>query len=623
MNEIELNEKRDVFILNKLYKSFRKLQMNFEKLSSVPLIIFFISILLTNSLFAQNDTLALVNGDPITSDEFITRFELTVYPGKGLNADLDEVKREFLYSMVAEKLLANKSSMSSSGQDSNEEYIKNEVKAIFLRDALYRKEVLSKVQVSEAELQKGISYSDYNYIVDTFYFPDSLWADDFYQQIKDRKNSYIYHLSDSLNLCHDTLEIGYGESDETIENSFFDHGIAFNSKPTNTIDGWVIFRIIDKKPNVRFSSVSAVEKSKLVKDIIAFRKSYRLGRDYLLNVMEGITVNVNYRIFNPLVYKIKSILAAHRPSSFEGGYYLSRRELQNLKDNFSFDPRAPMLKFNGGELSLGYILDNLSLAGFAPVDTSIRQITFSLHNAMRFIVQNYFLAQRAEEMGLEESSEVKYNTQTFMDAYLSNRIANEIADAVKITPEELNNFFELHQDEILRNVELRLQIFSLDNIDEAAEVLNRLNKIKNPLDDTTGAVWLQAYQLHELGAVLSEMENGSIYGPLFIKGKYTIFRLLEKKSDISQRDIEKSIQSAGDLLLEKKQKQVLNRYLAGLTNEQPTKIFESKLEKVEVTPIQMLTFRYIGFGGKIIATPTLYPREEWINYLKDKKKVLP
>jgi hypothetical protein len=597
--------------------------MNFEKTFSVPLILFFISIFLTNTLFAQNDTLAIVNGEPITRDEFISRFELTVYPGKGLNADLDTVKRDFLYSMVAEKLLANQAAMSSSAQDPNENYIKNEVKAIFLRDALYREEVLSKVQVSEAELKKGISYSNYKYIVDTFYFPDSLWADSFYQKIKDRPDDYIYYVSDSLNLCHDTLEIGYGESDETIENAFFNHDISFNSEPANTIDGWVIFRIIDKKPNVRFSAVSGAEKSKLVKDIIAFRKSYRLGRDYLLNVMKGITVNVNYRIFNPLVYKIKSILAAHRPSSFEGGYYLSRQELQNLKDNFSFDPRAPMLRFNGGELSLGYIYDNLSLAGFAPLDTSVQQITFSLHSAMRFIVQNYFLAKRAEENGLEESSEVKYNTRTFLDAYRSNRIANEIIDTVKITPQELNKFFETHRDEILKNVELRVQIFSLDNIDEAAEVLNRLNKIKNPLDDTTGAVWIRAYQLRELGAVLAEMDNGSVYGPLFVKGKYTIFRVLEKKSEISRKDIERSIQSAGDLLLEKKQKEVLNRYLAGLTSEQPTKIFESKLDKVEVTPIQMLTFRYIGFGGKIIATPTLYPREEWINYLKDKKDILP
>ena len=597
--------------------------MNSEKFFFIAPFLFFISFFLTNNTLAQSDTLAMVNGEPITRNQFINRFELTIYPGKGLNSDLSEVKKQFLYSMIAEKLLSNKYAMSSSMQDPNEDFIKDEIKAIFLRDALYRQEVLSKVKVTADELQTGMRHAGYIYIVDTFYFPDSIWADSFYKKIKSKSQSSVYHIADSLNLCHDTLSIGYGESDETIENAFFGHDINFNSRPANTIDGWVVFRIIGKKPEVKFSSVSPAEKSGMVRDIIAYRKSYRLGRDYLENVMKGINVNVNYRIFNPLVYKIKSILAVHRPASFEGGYYLSRQELKNLKDNFSFDPRAPMLKFQGGELSLGYIFDNLSLAGFAPVDTSLREITISLHNSMKFIVQNYFLAKRAIEMGLEASPEVQYNTNTFLDAYRSNNFAGEIADTIKVKTNELNHFFESHPDEVLKDVELRMQIFSLDNINEAAEILNRLNRIKSTLADTTGAVWLHAYQLHELGAVLSELDDGSVYGPVFINGKYTIFRIIQKKSGISQKEIKKSIQAARDLFLEQKQKEVINKYLADLALDQSVKIYESNLAKVDVTPIQMLTFRYIGFGGKIIAAPALYPREDWIDYLKDRKKILP
>jgi hypothetical protein len=597
--------------------------MNFKLFFSASVLLFLISFFLIDNAFAQSDTLALVNGEPITIDEFVNRFELTVYPGKGLNSDVSEVKRKFLYSMVAEKLLSNQYTTSVSGSDPNEDQIKDEVEAIFLRDALYRREVLSKAKVSEDELKTGLKYSGYKYIVDSFYFPDSLWAAGFLKQIKEKGKKHFYSISDGLNLCHDTLEIGYGESDETIENSFFGHNTGFISEPTNTVDGWIVFRIIDKRPDTKFSSASPAEKEKSVHDVIAYRKGYRLGRDYLLNVMKNVEVNVNYRIFNPLVYKIKSILAMHQPAGFEGGYYLSRQELQDLKDKFSFDPRAPMLRFNGGELTLGYVFDNLSLAGFAPADTSLRQITFSLHSALKFIVQNYFLAERAKKSGLESSPEVIYNTRTFLDAYRSNRLASELIDTIKITSDELNNFFDSHRDEVLKDIELRVQIFSLDNIDEAADVLNRLNKLKSFVEDTTGAVWLHAYQLGELGAVLAELNNGAVYGPVFIKGKYTIFRLLEKKSGIGREEISKSIQAAEDLLLAQKRAEVINKYLADLTTGQPTKIFESRLDKMDVTPIQMLTFRYIGFGGKIIATPTLYPREDWIKYLKDKHEILP
>ncbi|MGB9591575.1 MAG: hypothetical protein ACPL1K_03565, partial [Candidatus Kryptoniota bacterium] len=47
------------------------------------------------------------------------------------------------------------------------------------------------------------------------------------------------------------------------------------------------------------------------------------------------------------------------------------------------------------------------------------------------------------------------------------------------------------------------------------------------------------------------------------------------------------------------------------------KIYYSKIHSLDVTPIQMLTFRYIGFGGKILAVPPLFPRESWIRYYKN------
>jgi hypothetical protein len=30
----------------------------------------------------------------------------------------------------------------------------------------------------------------------------------------------------------------------------------------------------------------------------------------------------------------------------------------------------------------------------------------------------------------------------------------------------------------------------------------------------------------------------------------------------------------------------------------------------------MLTFRFIGFGGKILAVPQLYPRAGWVKYFR-------
>ena len=573
-------------------------------------------------IIAGPDTLALVNGKPITGAELKNRFELSVYPGKD-KADLQKVKYDFLLSMIAEKLLSNAESSSIERDNQGEELMKNEVERIFLRDALYRKEVLSKVKVAKSEINKGMKISDYFYIVDTFYFPDSLAAKKFYKLAHSKPAKNIYSLSDSLNTRHDTLMIGYGESTENIEDAFFGHNPGFISNPAYTVDGWVIFKIINRTANKKFAGASNNDKYEMVRRVIESRKEDELGYKYLLSVMKGVEVNINYKIFRSLVYFIKNILSTHRPASFDPGYYLSREEIMYIKNKFPFDPRAPMLQFKGGDLTLGYVLDNLLTSGFAPIDTSTAEITNSLHSSLKFIVQNHFLAEKAEKLGLENSPEVKNNTETFLDAYRSAGLMNNIIDTVTISQNQINDFFETHKDEVLKDIKLRLQIFSFENINEAAKVLNRLSRIKNISDDTAGAVWLRASQLSEIGAVLSQLNNGEIYGPVFIKSKYTIFRILDKQSSLSSEKINSSIQAAKDMLMTERKMNVLNEYIAELAKGQNVKIFKENLDKIDLTPIQMLTFRYIGFGGKIIAVPPLYPREDWIKYYNPGQNVVP
>jgi hypothetical protein len=571
--------------------------------------------------FEENDTLAVVNGMPITGDDFENRFELTVYPGKDLNDNLYDAKRGFLQSMVAEKLLSNSAAAQQTFQ--GEEQIKKQMESIFLRDALYRIEVLPKVKISKFEISGGIKLSSYYYVVDAFYMPDSSDAKIFFKTVNGKYNSNIYRVVDSLHVNHDTLQIGYGESSEKIEKSFFGYDSGFVSKPTFTDDGWVIFKILYKGLNKKFTGASFVDRAELVRKIIEGRKEIELGYKYLLSVMKGIDVKINYDIFRPLVYSIKELISTHHPPSYEPYYYLNSLEIMMLKNKFNSQLSSNIMLFEGGELNLEYIFDQLPLSGFAPKDTTLAVITESLHSSLRFIAQNYFLEQRALKLGLENSGEVKYNVQLFLDAFRSTKLAEQITDTVKVTPQQVTDFFENHKDEVLKEVKLQLQIFRIKNIDEAAEELNKLNKIKENTADTTGSAWVFASQLGELGAVLAELKNGSIYGPVYIDSVFTIFRVIDKKIPISQTTVANSIQAARDMLLAKSKRDALNKYIARVAEEQNVKLYLDRLNDLKVTPIEMLTFRYIGFGGKILAVPALYPHEDWIKDFKKPENLVP
>lgn len=571
--------------------------------------------------YTENDTLAVVNGQPITGDDFENRFELTVYPGKDISDNLYEAKKGFLHSMVAEKLLSNSASMQKTFQ--GESQVKKQMERIFLRDALYRKEVLPKAKITKTEISNGIKLSNYLYVVDVFYMPDSSAAKLFYKTVTGKDSKNIDMVVDSLHIQHDTLQIGYGESTEKIEKSFFGNNTGFISKPAFTEDGWVVFKILHRELNKKYTDPTSVDREEMVRKVIEERRQIEQGYKYLMSVMKGVDVKVNYEIFRPLVHSIKDLLSYHSPTTYDPYYYLNSSEVVLLKEKFNSQLSSPMLQFKDGELNLEDVFDQLPLSGFAPKDTSLGVITESLHAALRFMAQNHFLEQRAIKLGLENSGEVKYNVQMFLDAFRSAKLADEITDTVKVTSRQVTEFFENHKDEVLKEVKLQLQIFRIKNIDEAASQLNRLNKIKDNPEDTTGSTWVSASRLGELGAVLAELKNGSTYGPVYMDSTFTIYRVIDKKMSVTKAAVENSIQAARDMLLAKTKSDVLNKYVAKLAEGQNVKLYQNRLSNLQVTPIEMLTFRYIGFGGKILAVPALYPREDWVKDYKKPENVIP
>lgn len=565
------------------------------------------------------DTLAMVNGEPITSADFLTRFEMSVYPGKDDPTMLEKTKREFLYSMIAEKILAQAAARSNTPYTTSEDLVRKEMDDVFMRDVLFRREIMPRATVTNQEILQGFKISIYKYIVDAFYFNnDKSTAWSFYWALHGKRAPDIYQLANSLQIRHDTLEIPYGESTAKIEDAFFGHKRGFVSKPAATVDGLVIFKVLSRELNQYFIKGSTAARWERIRQILVSRKQAELGNDYIENLMKNVTVNVNYDIFRPLVYDIQKILKNQKPPVGNSNYQLYPPDLVKLGEEFSGDLNKPFLTFPGGDLTLGDVFEQLPLALFAPADTTLPAITYALHSSLRFISQNHFLVQRARELGLQNAHEVRYNVGMVLDAFRSYRMANEIMDTVKVTQREVDAFFRKHHDEVLNAVKLRIRLFEANNINEAISIYTKLRSERDEkaFSGDTTAGWVNAYNLGEIGAVLSELKNGEIYGPVEDRGKFYIYQVLDKRMSINDAAVKNSIDVARQILLNKERREELDRYVAGQAEKDGVKIFRQNILGVEVTPFQMLTYRFIGFGGKILAVPQLYPRAGWIKYFR-------
>ena len=577
--------------------------------------------------YGQSDTLALVGGVPITVDDFNRRYELSVYPGKDAPARLDSTKLAFLYSLIAEKLLA----LAPAGVDASETralaVLRQQTEETLLRDALFRRMVADRVIVRDTEIIEGLKVCSYRYLLDAFYVPDSIRGLLFYRNVhlagSDRANS----IAAANDISHDTIDVEYGDLTEPAERAVFGQLPGSVTRPALTEDGYVVFRILDRRPNPKYVNAGIGDRTALVQKAIRARRMELEGWNYLRSVMRRVKVDVNPTAFASVATEIRSMIRTHTRVGNEKHYHLTVAEIDSISAHLGGSLGVPMLRMPDTVLTLGATLDALPYLQFTADDTTDKDVRLGLHGAFRYLTQNLYLAQRARELGLQNDPSLQADVQMYVDAVRAAAVAGTLSEDVTVSPAERDSFYIAHRDAILNDVRLHLRSASVENIEEAVGLLQFLagEHPRNPLPDTGRLVtrWVNASGLGELGAVLARLNPGQVYGPVRSGTGYSVFQVLQKVSPVSDTTLGQSIGLAEKLLLQEKRQEVLDRAIARLADAGGVTIHRARVLALNVSRTQMYTFRYIGFGGRINAVPMLFPRESWIRYSGRNVTVLP
>ncbi|MGD8306830.1 MAG: SurA N-terminal domain-containing protein, partial [Ignavibacteria bacterium] len=154
--------------------------------------------------FIEDKIVAQVGSNNISSKEFLYRYELTPQLFRENRNIKRELKKEFIYSLIAEKLLAQYAL--DTALDTIQT-VRNTIKnyeRMFVRDALYKKEIESKGAV-EVDSLLDIYLSGRNNLTLVYLtFTDEKQAKDIYNSLIEGKDfdslySYLFdHLKDTL-----------------------------------------------------------------------------------------------------------------------------------------------------------------------------------------------------------------------------------------------------------------------------------------------------------------------------------------------------------------------------------------------------------------------------------------
>lgn len=597
------------------------------------LLLFFLCglVYLNAQSFIEDKIVARVGSNNISSKEFLYRYELTPQLFRENTNIKRELKKEFIYSLIAEKLLAQYAVDTALDTIKT---VRNTVKnyeRMFVRDALYKKEIESKGAVEVDSLLDIYLSEKSNLTLFYLTFTDEKQAKDVYKHLiegKDFDSLYSY-LSDELK---DTLLIKRGQLDKEIEETIFSLSINSVSYPLKFANEWYIVKLISGFNPVLDKSKGWETEYKYLQKVAKERIEHKYYVSYMLDFFRDVNVQANTILMKSLAREIYNILRNKvEGENSPGRIYLENLDLLKIKKNLDPDTLSMVyIKFPEKEILLEKFIEFFHYEPFFTDTLDYRKLLGILNGKTKKYIEYELLTEEGFQQGLQNSDEVKENLKMWRENYYSQLIVNEFMDSINVSETDLKTYMKLTNRGNYRIKKVNIIELFVDKLEIAEQILTKLNsgetlehlaKLYSPESDDEHfeSGYFPVTSRGEIGQAADKMKIGDVYGPIRTNNSYVIFKLIGIEEDSIKNNentggIDEDIQRELKL---KKSRESLNQFIAELANKYGYSINEEWLDKIGVTSSSSLIYNYLGFGGRILAVPLLTPNMEWVKYWKN------
>lgn len=604
------------------------------------LVIILLNIVFSTVVCSQNDesVVAQIGIDKITARDFKIRFELSPYIPENKDIETDSVKYDFLYSLIAEKLWAMDAEKMGIVKTKQFDFYFKPIEDLFVRDALFKQEVENKVTISKPEIEKGINKSQFTQVVRFISSQDSISIFEFHKQLHSFTN--IDSLIPFFNSIDDTtIEVKFGDLDsESIEDTIYSLKKGSFSNPLQVDNGWVIFYCIE---NI-FTPVNLVEEQAVenIRKPIKRRKLEILYNEYRNNLLKGTNVKINPNtlvILSDVFWqrlKDKTLVVREEKKYFE----LNENDFKEIQTSLTeAELKSPLFNIKEKQIFLYDLLSKVAYTGFSISQLDSTLVLSKLAYISKRFVEEQILTEEGYKKGYHLLPQVKSDLNLWRQKYLAQMYLVKTLDSVEVNEEMLLNFYNNEFTKSLSSSLVKLQMITLNDLDEIGFVLDKMNagvnfseiakyygKTDSLVNQNGETDLIPVSLLGDLSNTVSGMSINEIFGPIKRSNGYTILMLIEKTETtdsmaFAYNEVKDQLRSTLRLkILTDK----LNKKTADLSLEKNVKIYNNVLDKITSTNIQMFVHRFMGFGGRMAGIPLLTPFSGWINE-EVKQKLLP
>lgn len=576
----------------------------------------------------ENQVLAKIGTIEITSDEFMARYELTPQLLKENQKIKEELKLEFLYSLIAEKLLAL---YGEQIRLDTSVIVKQSLKyfeEMFVRDALYKKVVQEKAQLKTDSLLNFYLSNANNVKMIYIYSDNNTEINKIYSLLK--LGIPFDSLYSELNSGRtDTFSVSVGQIKEDVENKLFSLPDGAFSSPIEMDDGWYIFKILKRYNPIITKSKGWESDFKNSKRIAKERSEFSFYKEYLKNFFSNKEVKINAKLLRNISSQVYSILSQRidQNQTFYNRALLVNDiafiELKMGKDSLV----QPIVEMSNSFITIGDYLNFLRFENFT-VDTLDYLFVFkSLSNKLKNFIEYKMLANEGYLLGLQNSVEVKKQVKMWKENYFMQLVTSMFIDSASVSDDEIIAFYNERKNGSLRNKEVNIvEIFTdsleivenvLKSVEDNKDFIELAKKYSQKFDGNVKNLESGFFNVNskgQLGQIASKMKVGEVYGPIKIQEDFLIFKLIAVREDsllLKNNFTQIKDELKRELGFLKKQKS-FNKFIGNLANKYGVDIFKEKLKNILVTSHHSIVYNYLGFGGRVLAVPLLNVNMEWV-----------
>lgn len=606
----------------------------------VPLLI-----LLAGSVLAQSvpdeAVLATVGGETITAGEFRGRYALTVFPYKDREYLTPVVKQQFLYSLIAERLLAKEARRL--GYATEDRFTRNRRMAeeMFVRDKLFRDSIRSRVSVTREQVYDRFVHEQQDVEYDFLYSTNEAEVRNLYRiclagvpfdsLLAERKAQ-----SDKNSAGKDAV----GEENTSVIDEGAERGQGIQSpvgallkgldtlaagevsSPIRGEDGWYLLRKIDHSRQL-YSAYEFDQQYKRIENALRSESEAKATSELVKVLWEGRSAQIERKPYAELGDRL---FAAYRSQSDKGLDMLqpSSELFDSLRSLWSLQLDSVFARIGNERLSIGDALDRLQTFDLRLQKEEVQRFPDLYRQRVRDMLDRFLITRRGYALQLDQSAEVRQSVAMWAANGLAEIISEVLWEQYIANDDSLWIFYTSRPDLFGPPVEVRIiEVLHSDEevLDDvvkefdagvALEDLAASYSQRGGVAGTRGKTdWFSVIERGSIGRTAFGLRIADAAGPLHTEEGHVFMQLLDRRypggtlPDWGALRDSVSVR-ARDGIMRARTEQLLR----SLASRESITVNLEALRGIAVRSLQMFTIRYMGFGGKIPAMPSVMPLYE-------------